>query len=79
MGKLFLQPMQLRHTVTKKADVVFEYLTDIQKFVVVHPVIFKIDKIKENSFLAFEKHLHGLVFCCFFLKLFCNQDSLARF
>jgi carbon monoxide dehydrogenase subunit G len=53
--------MQLRHTVTKKADVVFEYLTDMQKFVAVHPVIFKIDKIKENSFLAHEKLSFGIV------------------
>jgi carbon monoxide dehydrogenase subunit G len=61
MGKLLLQPMQLRHNVTKKADVVFEYLTDMQKFVAVHPVILKIDKIKENSFLAHEKLTFGKI------------------
>jgi carbon monoxide dehydrogenase subunit G len=53
--------MQLRYKVTKKANVVFEYLTDMQKFVAVHPVIFKIDKIKENSFLAHEKLSFGIV------------------
>ena len=47
--------MTLEFTVNKPRQKVFEYLTDMQKFVEVHPVIFKMDKINENEYLVYEK------------------------
>lgn len=47
--------MTLNFTVNKPINEVFEYLTDMQKLVSVHPIIFRIDKIKNNEYLVFEK------------------------
>ena len=38
----------------KPIDFIFDYLTDMQKFVSVHPVIFKIDITGGNSYLVHE-------------------------
>jgi hypothetical protein len=47
--------MHLNYKINKKLDFVFEYLSDMQKFVSVHPLIYKIDNIGENKYLAYEK------------------------
>ncbi len=47
--------MDLSFYVNKPSDVVFDYLTDMQKLITVHPVIFKIDPITANHYLVFEK------------------------
>lgn len=47
--------MIFEFNVSKPAEVVYEYLSDMQKFVSVHPIIYKIDDLGENKFLVFEK------------------------
>lgn len=47
--------MTLEFKVNKSANAVFEYLSDMQKFVSVHPIIYKIDPLGEEKYLVFEK------------------------
>ncbi|MEO6231647.1 MAG: hypothetical protein ABJB11_11410 [Ferruginibacter sp.] len=55
------------HTITvtykinKPASMVYDYLADMQKFASVHPVITKIDKIKDNRYLVFETMRFGFI------------------
>ena len=46
--------MILTFKTKKSAEVAFAYLTDMQKFVTVHPIIYKIEKIKDNTYLVYE-------------------------
>jgi carbon monoxide dehydrogenase subunit G len=46
--------MELSFRLKKKPDIVFSYLTDMEKFVSVHPVISKYDNIGRNNFLVYE-------------------------
>ena len=46
--------MKLTFKVQKKAEYIFEYLSDMQKFVSVHPVISKAEKTGINSYLIHE-------------------------
>jgi carbon monoxide dehydrogenase subunit G len=48
------QTVQLSHRIRKTSDFIFEYLTDMQKYVSVNPVIFKIDKTGHDSYLVHE-------------------------
>src|SRR5690606_40899548 len=43
------------------SDLVFDYLTDMQKFVLVHPVISKIDSTGQESYLVHETLKFGFV------------------
>jgi carbon monoxide dehydrogenase subunit G len=47
--------MQLKHSLKKSPDFVFNYLGDMQKFVQVHPVIFKIESLDADKYLVHEK------------------------
>jgi carbon monoxide dehydrogenase subunit G len=53
--------MKLSFKIHKSLDLVFDYLTDMQKFVLVHPVIFKIDSIGQESYLVHETLKFGFV------------------
>ncbi|MEP7107362.1 MAG: hypothetical protein ABI760_05255 [Ferruginibacter sp.] len=53
--------MKLSYRVNKPADIVFHYLADMQKFVSVHPVITKMEIIKDNRYLVFETMKFGLI------------------
>ena len=46
--------MKLSFKIHKNIDLVFDYLTDMQKFVSVHPVIFKIENTSAKSYLVHE-------------------------
>lgn len=46
--------MNLVFRINKPIDFVFEYLTDMQKFASVHPVISKIDNLGNNTYLVHE-------------------------
>lgn len=46
--------MKLSFKVRKNIDLVFDYLTDLQKFVSVHPVISKIENTSDKSYLVHE-------------------------
>ena len=53
--------MNLTYTVNKKPDLLFDYLTDMQKFVSVHPVITKIDDLGNNNYLVHETLKIGFI------------------
>lgn len=46
---------QLNHSCSQPVDLVFPFIADIQKFVSIHPVLFKADEVKPNYFLLHEK------------------------
>ena len=53
--------MKLSFRIKRPTDFVFEYLTDMQKFVSVHPVISKIDNTGNDSYLVCETLKFGLI------------------
>jgi len=53
--------MELSFKINKSADFIFDYLTDMQKFVSVHPVITKIDKTNNDSYLVYETLKFGFI------------------
>jgi carbon monoxide dehydrogenase subunit G len=46
--------MNLSFKLKKSPELVFDYLTDMQKYVSVHPVIYKIDKTSDDNYLVYE-------------------------
>ena len=53
--------MKLSFTLHKDPDIVFDFLTDMQKFVSVHPVISQIDHIGNESYLVHETLKFGVI------------------
>ena len=53
--------MELSFQIKKPVDVVFDYLTDMQKFVSIHPVITKIDKTGNDCYLVHETLTFGFI------------------
>lgn len=53
--------MKLSFRIHKKSDLIFDYLTDMQKFVSVHPVISKIDNTGQESYLVHETLKFGFI------------------
>ena len=53
--------MKLLFRINKNIDFAFDYLTDMQKFVSVHPVIFQIDNIGNERYLVHEKLKFGFI------------------
>ena len=53
--------MKLSFEINKNIDLVFDYLTDMQKFVSVHPVISKIENTSDKSYLVHETLKFGFI------------------
>ena len=53
--------MKLSIRIHKKSDLIFDYLTDMQKFVSVHPVISKIDNTSDKNYLVHETLKFGFI------------------
>ena len=53
--------MKLSFRIHKKSDLIFDYLTDMQKFVSVHPVIYRIDNTSDKNYLVHEKLKFGFI------------------
>lgn len=53
--------MELVFKLNKTSDLIFDYLTDMQKFVTVHPVITKIDRTGNESYLVHETLKFGFI------------------
>ncbi len=53
--------MKIRYRINQPLSVVFDHLTDVQKFVSVHPVIYKIEELAENKLLVFERLKLGFI------------------
>jgi carbon monoxide dehydrogenase subunit G len=47
--------MELQFNINKSAQFVFEHLRDMQKFVSVHPIIYKAEALGENRYKIYEK------------------------
>ena len=47
--------MILEHKIKKPADFVFDYLTDMKKFVLVHPIIYKMEDLGNDNYKVYEK------------------------
>lgn len=47
--------MELNFRLQKPSAVVYDYLSDMQKFVSVHPIIYKIEPIQKNQYLIYER------------------------
>jgi carbon monoxide dehydrogenase subunit G len=47
--------MELQFSINKPAEFVFEHLRDMQKFVSVHPIIYKAEPLGENRYKIYEK------------------------
>lgn len=53
--------MLLTYKINKSAKDIFNYLSDMQQFESVHPIIYKIDKLAENKYHFFEKLPFGFL------------------
>ena len=53
--------MELLFRLKKTSDTIFDYLTDMRKFASVHPVISKIDKTGNDSYLVHETLKFGFI------------------
>ncbi|QHT65176.1 hypothetical protein GXP67_00035 [Rhodocytophaga rosea] len=53
--------MKLTFIINKPAHIIFDYLTDMQKFVSVHPVITKINPIEKSTYLIYETLKVGFI------------------
>ncbi|MEZ4777063.1 MAG: SRPBCC family protein [Bacteroidia bacterium] len=53
--------MKLSFRIHKNIDFVFDYLTDMKKFVSVHPVISQMDKIESGTYLVHETLKIGFI------------------
>lgn len=66
--------MNLLFKVHQTIEIIFDYLTDMQKFVSVHPVISKIDKLSEKNYLVHETLKFGLIPFSFTYPVTIEQD-----
>ena len=47
--------MKLEHHISKPSIQAFEFLSDVEKFVKIHPIIYKAKPLGSNEYLFFEK------------------------
>lgn len=47
--------MNLEHRVTKSPQTVFEYLSNMDKFVQIHPIVYKVEALGNDEYKFFEK------------------------
>ena len=53
--------MKLTFRIKKNSDFIFDYLTDMQKFATVHPLISQIDSTANESYLVHETLTFGFI------------------
>jgi carbon monoxide dehydrogenase subunit G len=53
--------MTLDFQLKKPVEFVHAYLSDMQKFVTVHPIIYRIDSLGENKYLVYERLKLGFI------------------
>ena len=68
--------MQLNFKIKQSFNIVFEYLTDMQKFASVHPVIYKIENTGHKTFLVYERFKSDLVRYSFTYPVTVDKDLL---
>ncbi|MEO8146731.1 MAG: SRPBCC domain-containing protein [Bacteroidia bacterium] len=70
--------MKLYHKIKKSSHTVYDYLTDMQKFVSVHPVISKMEKLHNDSYLVFETLQFGFIPYSFTYTVTVSSDYMAK-
>jgi carbon monoxide dehydrogenase subunit G len=70
--------MELRFELNKPAFVVYDHLSDMQKFVTVHPIIYKIESIGGNEYLVYERLKLLFVPARFTYKVILDADSTNK-
>ncbi len=70
--------MKLSFRIEKNIDFVFDYLTDMQKFVSVHPVISQIDNIGNESYLVHETLKLGFIPFSFTYPVAIEKNDLEK-
>jgi hypothetical protein len=53
--------MILNHLLHQSPDMIYDYLTNMQKYTSIHPLIYKVDHIKDQSYLVHEQFLSSPV------------------
>jgi carbon monoxide dehydrogenase subunit G len=53
--------LELSYQISQPLTLVYEYLTNMQKFVTVHPIIFKIEPLENNKYLVYERLKLGFI------------------
>lgn len=53
--------LELSYQINHPITLVYEYLTNMQKFVTVHPIIFKIEPLENNKYLVYERVKLGFI------------------
>jgi len=70
--------MQLTFAVNKSPDFIFNYLTDMDKFASIHPVINKIDPLGNNNFLVHETLKLGFIPYSFTYPVTIESDEIEK-
>jgi carbon monoxide dehydrogenase subunit G len=70
--------MKLSFRLKQPIDTVFAHLTDMQQFVLVHPVIYQIDELGENSYLVHERLKLGFIPFSFTYPVTIEKNFLAK-
>lgn len=70
--------MDLSFKINKSTDYAFDYLTDMQKFVTVHPVIYKIDAITHENYLVYETLKLGFIPFSFTYPVTIEKNSVDK-
>jgi carbon monoxide dehydrogenase subunit G len=70
--------MKLIFKIKKNVDLIFDYLTDMQKFVSVHPVIYKIDNAGNENYLVHETLKLGFIPFSFTYPATIEKNSLEK-
>lgn len=70
--------MILKFKIDKSPKLVYDYLTDMTKFVRVHPVITKIDKIGDTEYLIHETLKLGFLPLNFTYPVSIDQNSVEK-
>ncbi len=70
--------MQLSFRIKKTKDIVFDYLTDMQKFASVHPVITKIVPTNNNNYLVYETLKLGFLSFSFTYPVSVESNSIEN-
>lgn len=70
--------MNLSFRIKKNTDLVFDYLTDMQKFVSVHPVIFQIDNTGNENYLVHETLKLGFIPFSFTYPVIIEKNSIDK-
>jgi carbon monoxide dehydrogenase subunit G len=70
--------MNLSFRLNKTVDFIFDYLTDMQKFVTVHPIIYQIDKINQDEYLVHETLKFGFMPFSFTYPVYIESNVIEK-